>query len=440
MLYSTHNTIHKHQFIVVIVTSDRFSMRILLSFFSLSALAFCEPGDGVPAKPVASGRLVDPVSDNEDEKEDEESPDAVAEAIIIIQSGLLGADQLRISSSSPVGAAEWGSRKFNALLAHHMESLRSVMDDIRALPKDPSCPPQSIRLTNGETITIDRNSPDFTGSGSRLFIASASVPIIVKYIHTLDEDALEGLAKDHAFMQMFAGRGFLPEVYEIDPSTELSPACSSRLLVSEFVGHTPLKELSKHGLDKNARVIYNIAAKSLDMLKHIHRAGLVHGDMHSGNMAFDFVNGVDPSTSLKILDFGRAVSYMNSRGEHVPDGDVIPVPDWLLPWMLSPFELAGSRKTRRDDIYRLAEALIEASGYEEEDYSQAMSNYRLVAMFGETDDDEVSAAIAAKAGRELSRGTPSLLKGFFEYAKGLEFDERPDYEGWISQFSQGLAE
>jgi serine/threonine protein kinase len=415
-------------------------MRILLSFPALAALAFCEPGDGAPAKPVASGRLIDPVSDNEDETRGEDSRDALAEAIMIIQSGLLGADRLRISSSSPVGAAEWGSRKFNARLGHHMDSLRSVMDDIRALPNDPSCPPQSIRLTNGETITIDRNSPDFTGSGSRLFIASASLPIIVKYIHALDEDALEGIAKDHAFMQMFAGRGIVPEVYEIDPSTGMSPACSARLLVSEFVGHTPLKELSKHGLDKDARVIYNIAAKSLEMLKQVHRAGLVHGDMHSGNMAFDFVDGVDPSTSLKILDFGRAISYMNSRGEHVADGEVIPVPDWLLPWMLSPFELAGSRKTRRDDIYRLAEALIEASGYEEEDYTHAMSNYHRMGMFGETDEDEVSAAIGAKADRELSRGIPSLLKEFFEYAKTLGFDERPNYEGWIHKFSQGPAE
>lgn len=415
-------------------------MRILLSFSALWALAFCEPGDAVQAKPVSSGRVIDPVSDNEDEKQDEESGDAVAEAIIMIESGLLGADRLRISSSSPVGAAEWGSRKFDALLGHHMDSLRSVLEGIRALPEDPSCPPQSIRLTNGETITIDRNSPDFTGSGSRLFIASASVPKIVKYIHTLDEDALEGIAKDHAFMQMFAGRGIVPEVYEIDPSTELSPACSARLLVSEFVGHTPLKELSKHGLDKDARVIFNIAAKSLEMLKQVHRAGLVHGDMHSGNMAFDFVDGVDPSTSLKILDFGRAVSYMDSRGEHVSDAEVIPVPDWLLPWMLSPFELAGSRKTRRDDIYRLAEALIEASGYEEKDYSQAMSNYHRMAIFGESDEDEVSAAIAAKAGRELSRGTPSLLKEFFEYAKTLGFDERPGYEHWIHKFSQGPAE
>jgi hypothetical protein len=131
---------------------------------------------------------------------------------------------------------------------------------------------------------------------------------------------------------------------------------------------------------------------------------------------------------------------MNSRGEHVADGEVIPVPDWLLPWMLSPFELAGSRKTRRDDIYRLAEALIEASGYEEEDYTHAMSNYHRMGMFGETDEDEVSAAIGAKADRELSRGIPSLLKEFFEYAKTLGFDERPNYEGWIHKFSQGPAE
>ena len=418
-------------------------MRILFYISALAALAYCDPKDEGPAKAAAQAAarkdLVDPVSPVEDEDEGDFT-DGDADSLMVIELGVFSMDHARMSSSSPVGAAEWGSRKFDALLSSHLDALGSVLGEIRALPKDPSCPPTNIKLTNGETIKIDRDSPDFTGSGSRLFIASSTTPIIVKYIHTADEEALVGVAKDRAFMQMFAGRGIVPEVYDIDPSTGISPACSARVLVSEFVGHTALKDLSKHNLHKKEQVIYSIAAKSLELLKQVHRAGLVHGDMHSGNMAFDFEDGVDPSESLKILDFGRATSYINTHGEHIADGEVIPVPSWLLPWMLSPFELAGSRKTRRDDIYRLAEALIEASGYEEEEYTTAMSQYHRMVMFGDAEEDEVSAAISTKRDRILSKDTPLLLKQFFEYAKTLEFDERPDYEGWIHKFTVAPAE
>ena len=110
---------------------------------------------------------------------------------------------------------------------------------------------------------------------------------------------------------------------------------------------------------------------------------------------------------------------------------------------MSIFQLEGFPKTRRDDMVRLAEALLRMP----ERVNQFCDLNRLAALEGatgeETDDElvQMSRAYFARCKRNHSvvPDRPRLAQDFFEAMMQTPFSDAPDYEHWALLFEQAAS-
>ena len=133
-----------------------------------------------------------------------------------------------------------------------------------------------------------------------------------------------------------------------------NPHPNVRFMVMQQVGAT-LGAVAEHFETKKIPTdfpfLFRMFRNCVTLLEKLHLHGIVHGDIHMGNIAFRDpqapwnVNNPD----LVLIDFGRARFY--------------PLDDELLAaakagahdtkTLLSPWELEGHRKAPRDDVFRL---------------------------------------------------------------------------------------
>ena len=126
-----------------------------------------------------------------------------------------------------------------------------------------------------------------------------------------------------------------------------------RFLVMERVGANLSKVWHAIADEMDLGFLIRLLARSMELLRTLHMAGLVHGDIHVGNIAFrDSEAEWDRrNPDLVLIDFGKARFYPFDDDEllaaKAQPSDRI--------HHLSPWEIAGHRKAPRDDVYRLVE-------------------------------------------------------------------------------------
>ena len=82
-------------------------------------------------------------------------------------------------------------------------------------------------------------------------------------------------------------------------------------------------------------------------LEQMHRGGLVHGDVHAGNIAYSCDDVHSDCETIVLIDFGDASNV----------GKGLRTPSTFIPYVLSPWQLLGRPRTHRDDVYRLVQVL-----------------------------------------------------------------------------------
>ena len=100
--------------------------------------------------------------------------------------------------------------------------------------------------------------------------------------------------------------------------------------------------------------VVQITVQVVELLRDLHATGVVHGDVHGGNILFkDSSSVVDMSTSqLVLIDFEFALFYPVEVGMDARRTDSTA---HRVPALLSPWELQGFRTGRRDDVFRAIE-------------------------------------------------------------------------------------
>jgi hypothetical protein len=124
---------------------------------------------------------------------------------------------------------------------------------------------------------------------------------------------------------------------------------------------------------------------------------------------------LDIKGSLKLIDFGRSMSYIDTNtGKHLAESKLKPFnPLAALNWnLLSINELEGKAVSRADDIFRLAEVLITLC-------------YKKVKDYGHLSPKSVA---IQKRHRTFDSRVPAELQAFYKYAMNIGFEERPNYK------------
>ena len=279
-----------------------------------------------------------------------------------------------------------------------------------ALQYSPGCPPDHISLAAGTTISLPSKHPTFTGSSSRIFLTSDqqfAVKVVGSY------EAYDGLCMERAVLGAIGTLdGGTVRVYPVLSGSMGTGDCVQRTMVTEFGG---MKTVGAVGGTLTPSQVAQLAATMIRILQRLHAHGIIHGDIH--DCQWVVADPVDVAT-VKLIDFGHSVPFIDWRtGAHIQNGDQrVPFPATLGPATASPFQLEGSMRSRRDDMYRLSEVLYRIRSVAEPQWAG------------------MTHAEMAKAKREWADDTTHDGRAYtdFHHAMvGLGFDEDPEYSRWI---------
>ena len=109
------------------------------------------------------------------------------------------------------------------------------------------------------------------------------------------------------------------------------------------------------------RSVLALGWKSVEVLQKLHKKGIIHGDIHAGNIMFKSPKGsiedydllADDDEEIVLVDFGYARYFVNEIGTE----PVQPMLPGMNPMLLSLWNLFHRRTGRRDDIYRVFDML-----------------------------------------------------------------------------------
>lgn len=201
-------------------------------------------------------------------------------------------------------------------------------------------------------------------------------------------------------------------------------------MVMELLG--PSLEMLYDGCDRSfsPKTLLSIAEQLLRQLEAVHSAGLLHLDVKPGNFA---LGKGKKMTQFHVLDFGISREFLGEDGQHVEckDGEA---PKGTAKYM-SIRQHQGVTPSRRDDLEALAYLLLDLHHgglpWDGDDLRKSSrSMHGRVAELKETMPMD-----------ELCEGLPSEFAEFLTYARGLAFEETPDYARWQEAFrARSLAE
>jgi hypothetical protein len=301
------------------------------------------------------------------------------------------------------------------------------------------CPPAEVKLKGfSDAHEVIKLHHFDSGSQSVLYKAFNTFPdgnmhrMVLKVIrsHACIE-VVRALAIEKAVLDVFESHALVStkvvprRVYP----TGMSAECESRSLLTVFAGDLNLSLVTQRRSMTTAEVAA-VAATGLQLLSSIHSIGIIHGDIFESN--FVLHSDLPIGKSLRLIDFGRAAMFVSPAFRtHVPHTSAMHSKNWDALY-LSPFELEGSRISRRDDVFRFAETLVRLAFRDYHEVLVREVNRR--AKHHSIGRWEIAAYKRCPLPRFV-RIDP-VFADFRKYSIGLKFDEKPDYEYWIEKFIQ----
>ena len=276
------------------------------------------------------------------------------------------------------------SMRFNSIL----ERLRQqVPDPFPELQEDAYCSVKTLPIekANPQLFRFNHTFPFSRGSDSFIYKSIDTIEgrhLVAKTVSLNSPEMLQSLLREKALLRAL----FEKKIFSIVPGL-FSNLCEIFVMVSELVGEKPIAHAGPL-LSQNPALLARTAAAAIKLLKEIHDKGFVHGDIHGDNFVYSGDN--DAATipeSLALIDFGRTEVFIDRFGRHIPESKK-EYANWLNLDILSPFELQGWYKTRRDDIFRLAEILLLPFGIKEPEK----------AMIEKRDENEKETVSSARTG------------------------------------------
>ena len=190
-----------------------------------------------------------------------------------------------------------------------------------------------------------------------------------------------------------------------------------RVMIMDLLGHN-LEDL------KNANQNHCLSLKSVLMaadqmitrLKVLHDKDFVHRDLKPEN----WVIGLGKEENLiYLIDFGLSKRYKDNKGEHIPYKDGKNILGTIR--YVSVYTHLGIEQSRRDDIESLGYILIYL----------LKGSLPWQGLKAKTQKDRYKLIMNKKLEYKpelLCQGMPDSFRQYFEYIRGVQYVERPDYE------------
>ena len=283
------------------------------------------------------------------------------------------------------------------------------------------CPPSSFSVV-GEFVTP--GDVLYSASGITIFNLAGSTMLLK--MSDADPYNVEGIWREKAAMAVLDMTSFAvsPRQFEFDETGSLL-GCDLRSLLVERVKGSTLFDLVQDKGPMAFAIVQKIGRKAIDALEKVHSIGLIHGDIHGGNIIY-----CEDENEMKLIDFGRSRPYITLESRHV-FGESVPLDEQLDPLVLSPQELEGFTTSRADDLFRLAETLVSLIDGDRwlVDVQTLKIGHRVIR---ETVVPSIPELIRRKMSREFSPNIPVSLQKFYQSTLAIGFSETPDYKALVA--------
>lgn len=204
-----------------------------------------------------------------------------------------------------------------------------------------------------------------------------------------------------------------------------------RFLVMERFGSDLQKIFQTGQKPFSAKATYNIAIKLLDSLEYIHSKDYVHNDIKAQNILLGY--GRAKENDIILVDFGLATKYVH-KGVH-KDGrpDARKAHDGTIEYTSR--DAHKGIHARRSDLEILAYNLVHwMSG--NLPWMDNLEDKEYVARSKESHLRDIPGFLSACFGAE---NAPPVLKEFADYAVGMDFITKPDYDRCRKMFRDALG-
>ncbi|KIY53179.1 kinase-like protein, partial [Fistulina hepatica ATCC 64428] len=208
----------------------------------------------------------------------------------------------------------------------------------------------------------------------------------------------------------------------------IAPSCRKlgtdkdfRYIALELLGPTlnTMRRLSPNRC-LNTETLLRLTSKLLRALEQLHACGIVHQDLKPDNIVIDAAN---PDV-VKFIDFGVSTTYITPQGQHVQPGTVRCVAG--TPFYSSLKSQGGSIPTRRDDLESLVYTLVHLGCGSLPWFDSNLTAQQITTLKVQHSD-------------AICRYLPPEFGQLLGYARGLRFDQKPDYKHWATVFDQRYA-
>ena len=283
------------------------------------------------------------------------------------------------------------------------------------------CPPTNFKL---KAVDVSLGATLYPSDDAKIWFLTDKT----KLIKTVSPKTtyLEMVWREKAVLSAVEKMDISPRVAP-KSSISLLPGCEIRSYVMDMVpGESLIDYVNNHG-SIDAATLKKVGKLTLKALEKLHNTGIVHGDMHRGNIIYNSARN-----EVKLIDYGRAEAFIDSNGKHLPFKTVKLNPE-LNPLLLSIQELKGYAKSRADDIFRLAEMLVTTVGGMEDliDKRRVRKNGLI---YEEYVLPSISSLILRKQNKKFAYNVPQYLRDLYNAVVRLDYGDTPDYEALSRYF------
>ncbi|KAI7752018.1 hypothetical protein M8C21_009199 [Ambrosia artemisiifolia] len=246
---------------------------------------------------------------------------------------------------------------------------------------------------------------------------STAVEVALKFEHQSSNGCIYGPPYEFHVYDDVSGSHGVPHVYYKGRQGDYY------IMVMDMLGPSLMDVLRNNSHSMSIEMVASVAIEAISILEKIHSKGYVHGDVKPENFLLG-LPGTSDEKKLFLVDFGLAVRWRNAlSGLHV-ENDQQPYMFRGTSWYASVHAHLGGTLSRRDDLESLA-------------YTLAFLLRGLLPW--QTSLGKNKSFLMCKKKMETSPETlfcscPVPFRKFFEYVVNLKFEEKPNYEKYISLF------
>jgi serine/threonine protein kinase len=186
-------------------------------------------------------------------------------------------------------------------------------------------------------------------------------------------------------------------------------------MVTSLLGQS-IEDYKQHQFSNGLpqKIVCNIGQRLMDVIQHIHKSFLIHGDIKPDNILFTANNIEKNANTLHIIDFGLSRSYMTNMYTHVLPGTTFKLIG--TPTYASINSHNCQKLSRRDDMESIGYVLL------------YMSTGSLPWSNSKTHTDILEQKMQFRETIEnASLENQSKLIAYFKMVFMLEYDSNPNY-------------